>query len=142
MIRKIFLLNFKESSLLEKNSNIVFLKYWKSFVKQEFFKSFQLVPHAFCRKVSFQELFQEIVSESYLFMTLKSDSHLPKKFFIICFNDSPSKMMKNAFLFHLKSSFHSQHISFFILTFCWACRKNSLIRKTRLIWNFMTSQSG
>ena len=105
MIRKIFLLNFKESSLLEKNSNIVFLKYWKSFVKQEFFKSFQLVPHAFCRKVSFQELFQEIVSESYLFMTLKSDSHLPKIFFIICFNDSPSKMMKSAFYFILKALF-------------------------------------
>ena len=41
---------------------------------------------------------------------LKSDSHLPKKVFVICFNDSPSKMMKNPFLFHLKSSFRSQDI--------------------------------
>ena len=30
---------------------------------------------------------------------LKSDSHLPKKYFLTCFNDSPSKMMKNAFYF-------------------------------------------
>ena len=40
----------------------------------------------------------------------KSDSHLPKKFLYICFNESPFKMMKNAFLFHLKSSFRSQDI--------------------------------
>ena len=32
---------------------------------------------------------------------LKSDSDLPKK--IICFNDSPSKMMKDAFYFILKA---------------------------------------
>ena len=36
-------------------------------------------------------------------MLLKSDSDLPKKIFI-CFNDSPSKMMKNAF-FILKALF-------------------------------------
>ena len=30
---------------------------------------------------------------------LKSDSHLPKMFFIISFNDSPSKMIKNIFYF-------------------------------------------
>ena len=40
-------------------------------------------------------------------------------------------MMKNAFLFHLKSSFCSQDTQVFVLTF-WACRKNSLIRKIRL----------
>ena len=34
---------------------------------------------------------------------LKSDSHLPKK--IICFNDSPSKMIENAFYFILKVLF-------------------------------------
>ena len=38
-------------------------------------------------------------------MYLKSDSHLPKKGFFICFNDSPSKMMKNAFYFILKALF-------------------------------------
>ena len=36
---------------------------------------------------------------------LKSDSHLPKKFLFICFNESPLKMMKNAFYFILKAPF-------------------------------------
>ena len=36
---------------------------------------------------------------------LKSDSHLPKKIYFICFNDSPSKVMKNAFYFILKALF-------------------------------------
>ena len=35
---------------------------------------------------------------------LKSGSHLPKKYFI-CFNESPLKMMKNAFYFILKVFF-------------------------------------
>ena len=38
------------------------------------------------------------------FLFLKSHSHVLKKFFI-CFNDSPSKMMKNAFYFILKALF-------------------------------------
>ena len=42
-------------------------------------------------------------------ISLKSPSHLPKKKKIICFSNSPSKMMKNVF-FHLKSSFRSQDI--------------------------------
>ena len=36
---------------------------------------------------------------------LKSDSHLPKKIYFICFNDSPSKVMKNAFYLILKALF-------------------------------------
>ena len=36
---------------------------------------------------------------------LKSDSQLPKKTFFICFNDIPSKIMKNAFHFILKTFF-------------------------------------
>ena len=36
---------------------------------------------------------------------LKSDSYLPKMFIIICFKDSQSKMMKNAFNFILKAIF-------------------------------------
>ena len=36
---------------------------------------------------------------------IKSDSHLPKKVFIIYFNDCPSKMMKNSFYFILKALF-------------------------------------
>ena len=42
---------------------------------------------------------------------LKSDSYLPKTFFI-CFNDSSSKMIKNIFLFDLKSYFRSQDVKF------------------------------
>ena len=37
--------------------------------------------------------------------TLKSDSHLPKKKCIICFIESPLKMMKNAFYFISKALF-------------------------------------
>ena len=37
-------------------------------------------------------------------LQLKSDSHLPKHFFI-SFNESPLKMMKNAFYFILKALF-------------------------------------
>ena len=36
---------------------------------------------------------------------LKSDSHLPKKIFFICFNNSPSRMMKKAFYLLLKALF-------------------------------------
>ena len=36
---------------------------------------------------------------------LKLDSHLPSKFLFICFNESPLKMMKNAFCFMLKALF-------------------------------------
>ena len=49
-----------------------------------------------------------------------NDSNLPKKK-IICFNDSPSKMIKNAFYFLLKLFLFSRYLIFF-LTF-WACRK-------------------
>ena len=37
--------------------------------------------------------------------SLKLGSHLPKVFIIICFNDSPSKMIKNAFYFIFKTLF-------------------------------------
>ena len=47
---------------------------------------------------------------------------------------------EKCFSFHLKSSFHSQDIETFILSF-WACRKKGLIRKIRLISKFMTSQT-
>ena len=52
----------------------------------------------------------------------------------ICFNESPLKMIKNAFLFHLKNSFCSQLIGHI--------EKNDLIRNKRLILKFMTSQTG
>ena len=43
---------------------------------------------------------------------LKSDSHLPEKVFITCFNDSPLKMMKNAFYFILKAIFVLKIVKF------------------------------
>ena len=39
------------------------------------------------------------------FILFNSDSHLSKKFFVIYFIESPSKMMKNAFYFILKAPF-------------------------------------
>ena len=36
---------------------------------------------------------------------LKSDSHLPNKIIFICFNESPLKMMKNAFHVIVKALF-------------------------------------
>ena len=44
---------------------------------------------------------------------LKSDSHLPKKFLFICFNESPLKMMKNVFYFILKALFVLKIFKFF-----------------------------
>ena len=64
-----------------------------------------------------------------------------KKKVFICFSDNPSKMMKNAFLFHLKSFSCSQDIWIFDLTF-WACSKNGLIRDISLISKFMMTQPG
>ena len=60
-----------------------------------------------------------------------------KKFFFICFNDSPTKIIKNVFLFHIKGSFRSQDISIFVLIFS-ARRRNSLKRKIGLISKFMS----
>ena len=51
---------------------------------------------------SVSENFQ-ILSE--LSFTLKLDSHLPKKIIFICYNESPLKIMKNAFYFTLKALF-------------------------------------
>ena len=70
---------------------------------------------------------------------LQSGSHLPKKIFI-CFNNCPSKMMKNVFYFILKALFVLK-IFKFLSTF-WSCRKNDLVRKTRLTSKSLTSQPG
>ena len=53
--------------------------------------------------------------------------------------ESLLKMMKNSFLFHFKSYFRSQ------LSFClnfFVMYQNGLIKKTKLISNFMTLQRG
>ena len=72
---------------------------------------------------------------------LKSDSHLPKKNRFICFNDSPSKIMKNAFYFILKVLFVLKILTFSSWLFGHV-EKNGLIKKMRLISKFMTSQPG
>ena len=48
---------------------------------------------------------------------LKSDCHLPKNIFSFCFNDSPSKMMRNAFYFFLKALFVLKIFKFLSLHF-------------------------
>ena len=53
--------------------------------------------------------------------------------------ESPLKMLENAF--YLKYSSRSHDIKIFVLNFR-SCRKNSLIRKIRLISKLMTSQTG
>ena len=75
---------------------------------------------------------------------LKLDSHLPKKFTFICFDESPLKMMKNDFYFILKF-FFVLNIFKSLSWLIWSCRKKGLIGNIRLIsrlWhrNFMTSQ--
>ena len=77
-------------------------------------------------EVLINNMLTKIQNLSFIHQVLKVGLSRSKKTFI-CFNDSPSKMMKNAF-FYLKSFFRSQDIQIFVLTF-WKCRKNRLIRK-------------
>ena len=75
---------------------------------------------------------------------LKSDSNHPKKkqkkaFYFLQW--SPFKNDEKCFLYHLKSSFRSQDIYIFVMTF-WSYRKSSLIRKISLTEKFMTPLPG
>ena len=63
-----------------------------------------------------------------------------KKMSVICLIENPLKIMKNAFYFILEALFVLKIFNF-VLTF-WACRKNGLIRKIKLISKFMTSEPG
>ena len=72
--------------------------------------------------------------------TLKSDSHLPKKILFICFNERPSKMIKNAFYFILKVFSFSRYLHFCLDIL--VRQKKWLIREIRLISKFLTSQPG
>ena len=54
---------------------------------------------------------------------------------VICFNERPLKMMKNAFYFNSKAQFV---LKIFVLTFL-PYRKNDLIRKIRIISKLVTS---
>ena len=46
-----------------------------------------------------------MLMHSYALIYLNSDSDLPKKIYLISFNESPLNMMKNAFCFILKALF-------------------------------------
>ena len=80
----------------------------------------------------------DMVTLHFLKKALKSESHLPKKI-IVHLNDSPSKMMKNAY-FNLKVLFVPEIFKF--LSWLFGHVKNGLIRKIRLILELMTSQLG
>ena len=71
-------------------------------------------------------------------IVLKLDFQPSRNNCLICSNENSFKVVRKCFLFHLKSSFCSQDVKIFVLTF-WSCRKNDLIRKIRLISKFMTS---
>ena len=72
--------------------------------------------------------------------SLKSDSHLPKNSFI-CFNESPLKVMKNAFYFILKALLVLKIFKFLYWLFGHV-KKPGLIRKIRLLSKVMTPQPG
>ena len=61
-------------------------------------------------------VYQKQLSLRLIHVSLKSDSHLPKKF-SICINNSPSKMMKNPFYFILKGLFVLKIFKFLSLRF-------------------------
>ena len=63
----------------------------------------------------------------------------PKKYYLLHWK--PFKSDEKCFLFHLKSSFRSQYIQVFVMTF-WSCKKNGFLRKIRLTEKFTTSQPG
>ena len=72
---------------------------------------------------------------------LKTDSHLPKIICFTCFDESPLKIMKNAFYFILKALF-SLKLFRFLSWILGHIKENGLIRNIRLISEFMTSQTG
>ena len=78
---------------------------WKQYKFPYWAKNYKSTHHKFKNK-------KQVSKEA-----LKLDSHLPKKNLFICFNDSPSKMMKNAFYFILKALFVLKIFKFFFLTF-------------------------
>ena len=66
--------------------------------------------------------------ETSVMKEFKVDSYLLEKNCFICFNESPSNMMKNAFYFTLEALFVLKIFNFFVLTF-WSYIKNGLTRK-------------
>ena len=112
--------------------------------QNSFFIEAILISHGFYRSLINGKFHQfififlkEFFSSSLLFKVGLS----PSKQYFICFNDSPSKIIKNHFCFILKGLFVLKVFKFWSSTF-WSSRKNSLIVKVKLILKFMTSQPG
>ena len=78
------------------------------------------------------KLFSFLKDLSFLQNNIKVGLSPSKKNVVMCFIESSLKNDEECFLFHLKTSFRSQDIHVFIITF-WSCKKNSLIRKIRLV---------
>ena len=84
----------------------------------------------------------------YFIKLLNAGALISKKLFVICFNGSPLKMMKNVFYISYSISYFLYFILFSFLRYLNICpdflvtEKNGLRRKLRLISKFMTSQTG
>ena len=97
------------------------------------------------RTISFNENPSKIMKIiSYFILTLSWRRPLSyRNQFIDLLYKSMDWFLDNISLRHerVKSSFRSQDIQIFVLTF-WSCRTNGLIRKIRLISKFLTLQPG
>ena len=109
-------------------------------VKKLFLEVSQNSQENTCGGVSILIKLQASVFSS-LFPSLKQDSHLPKKFWVICLIESPSKVMKNAFYFILKAPLVLKIFQFLSRLFGHV-GKNNLIRKIGLISKLMMPQPG
>ena len=93
----------------------------------------------FYKKFTLKQLSFYLFSTIWIIIIKIGLSPFKKKF--IYFNDSPSKMMKNAFYFILKALFVLKMFNFVCLDF-FVMYKNGLIGKISLISKFMASQPG
>ena len=99
---------------------------------------YQKCPLRLKEKLMFSFLDMEAYPIRY--QRFKSGSRIPKNLFYLL-QWKLFKNDENYFLFNLKSSFSSQDIWIFVLTFS-SHKKDGLIGKIRLISKFMTSQPG
>ena len=76
------------------------------------------------KSFSSYSLSMESLACSVFFSEFKASLSPSKNVVFIFFNESPLKMIKNAILFHVKSSFCSSDIYIFVLTL-WLCRKTA-----------------
>ena len=97
-----------------------------------------IVIFSFPIKVMKQKKYRSKKRKNEQFLTANLGLSPSKRIFYLL-QWKPYKNNEKYFLFHLKSSFGSQDIKIFFLTF-WSCSRNDLIRKIRLISKFLLSQ--